>query len=223
MSFEPSQYTEGYAGPRSARKGPPPKRPGLLGKAIARTRGRIARTRKLIRAAKAEIHALAAKKKPTVKELRKLHGLEWTLHRDQHILVVLLGPRLLGGKLKGALSAEEQAGRGVMQPKAQEFPPPPTPPPAEKPEAQVVTEAKIEAVDPKAADVHDAEVAQIPPDAPDGASVSLELAASGDIDVDVPVFQRPLFWLGVGLAGFAFWQRDALAAMLTPKGAEGRS
>ncbi len=173
--------------------------------AIARTRARIAKERKEIRHVKAEILAAARAHKKTPLLRKRLHSLEWALHRDQHLLRVLGGP--LGAKaLKGAIEAERQAHGGAMVPKATDYPAPSTPPPAEKSEPEAVAEATAEAADPKAADVHDAEAAAVAPE-DDGAMVSVEL----DADTNVALFQRPIFWFAVGVAGVAYWQRDRIA------------
>lgn len=193
MSFQPSQYSGAGTSKTSHR------RPAdlALRSAIARTETRLTKERAGIRLVKAAIHHAARAHTSTAAKRRELHSLEWSLHRDHHLLDVL-HRALSPAAQKAALSVEKQANGGAMDPKASGYPAPSTAPPAEKSEAEVVAEAAAEAADPKAADTHDAEAAGTS----SGALVPVDAGAL------VPFYERPIVLVPLGLvtlAGGAWW------------------
>jgi hypothetical protein len=42
----------------------------------------------------------------------------------------------------------------------------------------------------------------------------LEVSADVSVDTDVPLFKRPIFWLGLGVVGVAYWKRDSILAIV---------
>lgn len=220
--FVPSTHSE--YGAASAQKPPPEraKEASHLRAAIRRTQARIATERRQIRTVKRHVAAAHAAKRPTTALTKKLHAHEFALHRDRWMLTVLnkqLGDlrHAAATAVAATLSAERQASRGDMHPETsvKGYPPPPTKGPAEKAPAKVAAEAVAEAADPAAADAHDEAVAPTPE-----AETALVPSEADPAAEDVPLYKKPLFWLGLGsVLGVGYWQRDNIGAMFSKKGA----
>lgn len=218
MPFTPSSLS--YGAPRVTSPRGRKTEERKLRAAIRRTAGRIKRERREIRDEKRRIAVQVSHGQHNRASAQRLHGYEFALHRDRHMLAVLqahlrdLGRHGSLAPVAAALDAERRANAGDMQPSVPGYPPPPTAPPAEKSPAQAASEAAAEAADPAAADAHDHEVAQAAEGEDHDASVSGEVG----VDTNVPLLKNPWFWGAAGVGGLLYWKRADIAKMM-PKGA----